>query len=268
MRRSREFGIRDGAGRIRLRRRHGARAERHQDRGAARLGRALHRTRRRRDRRHGEDRLAVGSGNHAQRRRHAAPDDAQHRHRRRRAPVRAADSGHRGGRLSHLRHRVEPAPAAAAAGGAGRRPDRLRTHPDLCPPRRQGHAGRNGAAHPDARRPGSVRAGDAALSRRRHRRAGRSPGEAVPDRKRREDPHRRTRRPGRAHRLRRPAGRRRPRGQSEGLRPGGTGHSGRAAPSKPTNSCKPTSPTSMPPATSPGRTSSPTPRRTRPGTRR
>ena len=42
----------------------------------------------------------------------------------------------------------------------------------------------------------------------------------------------------------------------------------RAAPSRPTSFCRPSSPTSMPPATSPGRISSPTPPRTRPGTRR
>ncbi len=67
MRRAPEFGIR-GAGRVRFRRGHGAGAARDQDHRAARFGRALHRSRRRCDRRQGEDHLALGGGSHPRRR--------------------------------------------------------------------------------------------------------------------------------------------------------------------------------------------------------
>ena len=68
-----------------------------------------------------------------------------------RTTLRAADSRHRGGRLPDLGHGLEPARAAEAPGGAGRRTDRLRTHPGLRPLRRPSHPGRDGAAHHDPR---------------------------------------------------------------------------------------------------------------------
>ena len=73
---------------------------------------AIHQPRRRRGARRRPHRVAVGSGGHAPGRAGAAPDDTKHRHRGGRAPLRAADSGHRAGRRPHLGQRVGPAAAA------------------------------------------------------------------------------------------------------------------------------------------------------------
>ena len=104
--------------------------------------------------------------------RHADADRAGHRHRRRRASLRAADSGNRAGRLLHLRRCLEPARAAAPSAGTGRRPDRVGTHPVFRALRFARDPGRDVAADHDARGCGNLRPGDAALPRRRHQRAG------------------------------------------------------------------------------------------------
>ena len=114
-----------------------------------------------------------------------------------------------------------------APGRPRRRADRLRTGADLRPPRQPGDAGRNGTAPLAARRSRGFRTGHAAFHRRRHEACGQPRGAALSCRERREDPDRRTRRPGSAHPLRRSAGRRRPRRQSQRLRAGRTRHSGR-----------------------------------------
>ena len=103
-----------------------------------------------------ENHLAVVGRDH-DRGRHAGADHAQHRHRRRRPPVRAADTRHRGGRLPDVGYGVGPARTAEAHGGARRRPDRLRTHPVFRTSRGRSHASRNAAAADDARRSGNSR---------------------------------------------------------------------------------------------------------------
>ncbi len=134
VKRSQEFGIRSAQAEFDFAEVM-ERVQRVVERGrAARLGGALHEPRRRRGRRQRAHRLALGSGDHAARRQRQAADDAQHRHRRRRAALRAADSRHRPGRGADLRQRLGPAPAARAAGGARRRPDRQRTDAGLRPP--------------------------------------------------------------------------------------------------------------------------------------
>ena len=65
-----------------------------------------------------------------------------------------------------------------AAGGAGRRADRLRAGAVLRAPRLAGDAGRDGAAHPDARRSRGLGDGGAAVARRRHRMLTRPQGDA------------------------------------------------------------------------------------------
>jgi hypothetical protein len=106
-------------------------------------------------------RLALGRGGDPRRRRHPDADHPQHRHRSRRAALRAADSRHRGDRLSDLGHvwvlRELPRPA----GGARRRADRLRTDAGLRAPRREGDPGGDAAADHDGARTRTCRTGDA-----------------------------------------------------------------------------------------------------------
>ncbi len=89
----------------------------------------------------------------------ARTDDAQHRDRRRGTASRAADPRTGRSGLPHLRHGLGSARAAATPAGARRRPDRLRAGAGLRSTRRRGDAGRNAAAHPDARRRRSERPG-------------------------------------------------------------------------------------------------------------
>ena len=85
-------------------------------------------------------------------------DDGAQRHLSARSIVVAAGArpfvppipGHRGGRLSNLRYPLGAARAAAALGGARRRPDRSGAGAGLCAARRASDAGRDAAAHPGA----------------------------------------------------------------------------------------------------------------------
>ena len=72
--------------------------------------------------------------------------------------------------LPDLRHRVGPARAARAAGGAGRRADRLRARAVLRAARLAGDAGGDAAAHPDARGSRASELVARAVPRRGHRR--------------------------------------------------------------------------------------------------
>ena len=110
------------------------------------------------------------------------------RDRRRRATVRAADPGHRGGRLRHLRHGLEPARAAEAYGRARWRANRLRAHPVLRASRFESDAGRDASANHDPGGSRDLGNGDEALPSRRHRRACQPQGTAVRHREWPEDP--------------------------------------------------------------------------------
>ena len=186
------------------------------------------------------------------------------------AAFRAADPRHRGSRVRDFGDALELACPAQAAGGAGRRPDRLRAGPGFRPLRRAGHAGGDAAPHPGPRGSGDLRDGGAALPRGRRERAGRSQGQAVRDRQRRESADRRACRRRCPDRVRRAAGGGRARRQHQRLRTGGAGHRHHQAAH---GGDQRVSRDHLPEhlrraATWPGRSSSPTPPRTRPGTRR
>ena len=163
MRRAAELGLALGQRRVRFRRRDGARAARHQDDRAARLGRAL--------------RSASASS--------ALP--APRRSRRRGASKSRSPAAERRTLTTRniviaagARPFVPPIPglreanpltsdtvwnlrdAAAAPRRARRRPDRQRARAMFRALRLAGDAGRDAAAHPDARRPGDLRARRAA----------------------------------------------------------------------------------------------------------
>jgi len=114
----------------------------------------------------GDDRLALGGRDRRRGRFQQAPDDACHRRRGRRAPLRAADSRSPRGRLPDFGYRLEPARTAAPVARARRRAARLRTGAGLRPPRRAGDTGGDGAAAGDARGPGRIGNGPRALPRR------------------------------------------------------------------------------------------------------
>ena len=161
---------------------------------AARLGRALHRARRRVPAGRGEDRLARGRSRSTADGKRTLTTRA-HRHRRRRAAVRAADPGPRGRRgclTSDTLWDLRELPRAP--GGARRRPDRLRAGAGLRAPRLAGDAGRDAAAPAGARGPGGLGAGGRSASRRRHRRARRATRRSGARRGRREAARLRARR--------------------------------------------------------------------------
>ena len=116
--------------------------------------------------------------------------------------------------------------AARAAGGAGRRADRLRAGAGLRSAGLGGDAGGDGAAHHVARGRGGLGLCAQGARGRRRGRAHRPQGAALRKDRRRQVHRRRSRRAGKAHRLRPAAVRGRPRGAAAGLRAGGAGHPG------------------------------------------
>ena len=178
VRRAKEFGIRTATAEFDFARGDGARAVGGEADRAARFRRALHGAGRRVRRGHGAHHSPWTVEVRSQRRHEAAAHHEEHRHRRRRAPLRAADSRARGSEPAHLRQRLEPAHAARAPRGAGRRTHRLRAHAGLRAARLEGDAGGDAAAHPDPRGPGGLRAGDEGVRGGRRRRAGGPQGEA------------------------------------------------------------------------------------------
>ncbi len=188
------------------------------------------------------------------------------RDRHRRPGRRAAHPGPGRGGLPHQRDDLQPHRAAEAAGGAGRRPHRLRAGPGLRPARQRGHAARPGKSRPPPRG--------------RRRRRGRPEGDAPRRRPpriqhqggrgerpgRREDGGHRARRRAAGDRGGRDPARRRPRPQRRGTGAGGGGRAlrqqaGRRGGRQPAHQ---QSRTSSPAATWPPATSSPTSRTPRP----